>query len=321
VNREPQEQAILHCLAGAYGIEGTLSRLPGENLNYLLSESSDQRFVVKIVDQDMPPEVIELQSAVIEHALQQDIGFDLPQIYVNQYRNLETYIESDIFSLKRLHVIHYVSGDVLYHMPDISQGLLRNVGECLARLHRAMADFDHAAAHRSHRWNLAEAGVHRDKIGLFEGEGQRATLNWAFDRWEEEARSRFDQVPQQIIHGDPFSENILVTDNRVSGIVDFGDCCFNPRICDLAICLAYLMMGQRDPQHIADVVTEGYEAVSPISMVERDMLMPLVCARLAVTISVAEERKRIDPDNPNWFGDQDIAFRLLSSLRRVSSLP
>jgi Ser/Thr protein kinase RdoA (MazF antagonist) len=42
-------------------------------------------------------------------------------------------------------------------------------------------------------------------------------------------------------------ENILVRGDRVTGLLDFGDNCFNPVVCDLAICLAYVKMDPDNP--------------------------------------------------------------------------
>ncbi|MDH3925332.1 MAG: hypothetical protein OET41_12070, partial [Xanthomonadales bacterium] len=60
MNPENREQAILECLKSNYGLVGTLTRLSGENLNYLISGERGPSHVVKIVDDDMPPEVVEM---------------------------------------------------------------------------------------------------------------------------------------------------------------------------------------------------------------------------------------------------------------------
>ena len=106
------------------------------------------------------------------------------------------------------------------------------MGISLAQYNLAMQGFDHPAAHRNHRWNLAEAGQHRDKICLVEDPEKRALLAWGFDAWEQ-VKSDLKSLPWQFIHGDMNRENILVRGDRVTGLVDFGDSCFNPAVCDL----------------------------------------------------------------------------------------
>ncbi|MGH8035320.1 MAG: phosphotransferase, partial [Lysobacterales bacterium] len=104
-------------------------------------------------------------------------------------------------------------------------------------------------------------------------------------------------------------------DGRVSGLLDFGDSCFNPAVCELAICLAYQMMGQADPWAVAKAVIAGYESLRPLSVEEKAVLRHLVCGRLAVTLCVATERHQIDADNTNWFVSEAPAWELIAKLR------
>ena len=90
-------------------------------------------------------------------------------------------------------------------------------------------------------------------------------------------------------------------------------------MCDLAISLPYLMMRGDDPLQIAGTILEGYQGVRPLSETELDLLYPLVCARLAVSVCVANKRKTIDPDNPNWFGGEGAAWRLLGRLQAMGA--
>jgi Ser/Thr protein kinase RdoA (MazF antagonist) len=184
----------------------------------------------------------------------------------------------------------------------------------LAQYHVAMQRFDHPAAHRNHRWNLAEAGQHRDKTELLGDPGKAALMKWGFDAWEQ-AKNSLGSMPWQFIHGDMNRENILVEGDRVTGLVDFGDACFNPVVCDLAICLTYMMMDTEDPLGAMAVVMDGYLETRALSNAEQSVLLPLVCGRLVTSIAVSAERRGIDPDNPNWFGGEDSAWVLLQTLK------
>ncbi len=113
-------------------------------------------------------------------------------------------------------------------------------------------------------------------------------------------------------------ENILVRGDQVTGLVDFGDSCFNPVICDLAICLAYIMMDRADPLQTAVTVTRAYHEIRPLTEAELSVIYPLICGRLATTIAVSTSRRRIDPDNPNWFGDEESTWKLLQALKDMS---
>ena len=124
--------------------------------------------------------------------------------------------------------------------------MLENVGKSIARFNIAMQGFDHPAAHRSHRWNLVETGQHKDKLSLVAEPEKRALLEWGFDTWEG-VESTLGKLPWQFIHGDLNRENILVEKGRLCGLVDFGDSCMNPTVCDLAIAITYFMMDRAKP--------------------------------------------------------------------------
>jgi Ser/Thr protein kinase RdoA (MazF antagonist) len=309
-------KAVQACLATNYGIEGSLERLPGENLNFLVKDKRKKKYVLKIVDKHMPPEVVAMEFAAIEHALKVGFPLHLPRIIKTKNGNIETGIQIHKNKVNRARLIEFLDGIGMSELNDISDALLFDLGNSLAKFDLAMQGFDHPAAHRNHRWNLAEAEQHESKISFIGEAEKRQLLEWAFGIWRE-SKARLAGLPWQFIHGDAHDENILVEAGQVSGLIDFGDCCYNPTVCDLAICLTYLMMRGDDPLHIARVITAGYRQLRPLSAEELGMVYPLVCARLAVSVCVANKRKTIDPTNPNWFGGEAAAWRMMRRLQAI----
>jgi len=284
----PEHEArILQCLCDNYGIDGSLSRLPGENINYLVTADDEQRYVFKIVS-----------------ARQDKIDSGI-------------YLRNNHRYMALLYV--FIDGRLLSGMSDISIKLANNVGNSIALFDLSMENFDHPAAHRSHQWNLAEAGQHKGKIKLIDDPDRHDLLEWAFRTWFSDAKPKLSALPQQFIHGDVHDDNILVNGGRVTGLLDFGDSGFNPTICELATCLPYLMMGRDHPLEIAASIVAGYHAIRPLSDAEFSVLMPLVCGRLAVTASMAAERRQIDHFHPTWFISEEGAWDLLAFLRTLGA--
>jgi len=305
---------LTESLAELYGLEGSLVRLPGENLNFLVTEPGGVKHVFKIVDEHLPPAVVELEYAAMEYAVKAGFVPKLPRIIENKLGNIEAGINYRKKGLYRCRLIEYIVGTEMSELSDISDNLLLDLGKTIADFNLVMQDFEHPAARRNHRWNLAEAAQHEPKIVLITDPEKRDLLSWSFSNWRQ-AGEALSSVPWQFIHGDAHDENVLVEGERVSGLIDFGDCCHNPTVCDLAICLTYLMMRGEDPLGIAAAILAGYQGVRPLSSDELALLYPLVCARLAVSVCVANKRKTIDPHNPNWFGGEGAAWRLLKRLR------
>jgi len=188
------ENSVLECLAENHGISGSLERLYGENLNYFLSTSEGEHYVVKIVDDHMLSVVIKMEFEAQEYAISGGFPLQLPRIIGNIHRKKETGIKIHTNSLNRLLLMSYIDGKQLEDISDISDILLKNVGISLAQYNLAMLGFDYPAARRNHRWNLAEAGQHRDKISLVEDPEKQTLLAWGLDAWEE-VKSNLKSLP------------------------------------------------------------------------------------------------------------------------------
>lgn len=317
LDKHGQEPAILQWLSDHYGIEGSLSRLSGENINYLVTVNDEERYVLKIMNNKVTPEAVAMEYAAVEHASSSGFDLKMPRIVENRIGSLYSGINIRKKHLKMALLYYYLDDRLLSELSDISIDLANNVGKAIALFDLAMANFDHPAAHRSHPWDLAEAGQHESKIELIADPGRRDLLAWAFQNWFSDAKPKLAALPQQFIHGDAHGDNILVRAGRVSGLLDFGDSGFNPTICELATCLPYLMMGRSDPMGIAAGITAGYHAIRPLSDAEFAVLMPLVCGRLAVTVSMAAKHRQIDPSQAAWFVSEEGAWELLAFLRTM----
>ena len=121
----PIENTVLKCLNENYGISGSLERLSGENLNYLLTTPEGERFVVKIVDDDMPAEVSEMEFEASEYALSAGFSLKLPRIVQNIFANNETGIEIRINSQDGLRILTFIDDISLDSFSDISDNLLK----------------------------------------------------------------------------------------------------------------------------------------------------------------------------------------------------
>jgi Ser/Thr protein kinase RdoA (MazF antagonist) len=214
--------------------------------------------------------------------------------------------------------MEFVDGDLWEDRSDISRSHLQSLGRVTAQFNRALEGYDHPRLHRGHLWDITRAEQHYDKIRLIADGGTKHLVEWALQQWSRDAQPLFDHLPRQAIHGDLNLENVFVTGDEVSGLVDFTDCCFNPTICELAICLAYVMMDQQDPFAVVAAVIEGYQSVRPLSENELRILPTLVCARLAITLCVAAWRRTIDPNHPTWYVSEANAGMLLRKLARAT---
>ena len=63
---------------------------------------------------------------------------------------------------------------------------------------------------------------------------------------------------KSVIHGDANDYNILVKGSTVAGLIDFGDMHYTHLINNLAINLAYMMMGKEAPFAAVELNPRGW---------------------------------------------------------------
>ena len=305
------EQQVRRLLLDEYGLSGELARLPGENLNYLVNASSGRRYVLKIASDERGNEIIDMEHRATEHAALANIGLKVPQTVLTNAGKVvaELGVRPDFTMRARL--LEFVSGTPWCELDQHKDSLLSDLGRKLAELDVALVGFEHPAMHRTHMWDLTAVSQHWSKVGLIKDRQRRRMLDWMFHLCAAHSVLALGDVPKAFIHNDANDENLLVEDSRVVGLLDFGDSLYNPVVCGLAITLAYVMLDRDDPLLTGSKVVGAYHEVRALSTGELLSIYPLVCGRLATTVSVAAERRALDPGHPNWFVTEDRAWDLL----------
>jgi len=306
------EIAVL--LREAYGLQGELTALGGENDNYRVDVAGGRRFVLKVAANEITTELVEAEALAVETLHTARLGLALPRVVPTREGASSCQLESPGESPRRVRLIEFVDGECLGDAGEPTTELAHEFGRALARIDGALATADDPAIHRTHRWDLARAGQHRARIALVPDAGRRELLERAFHLHAASAAPRLAELPHSWIHGDANDENVLVHGGRVSGLLDFGDTLYNPTVCELAIALAYALFGSSSPLELGAEIVAGYHGKRPLSLPELEVLFPLVCGRLAVTVTVCAERRCIDPGHPSWFVSEARALALLERL-------
>jgi len=108
------------------------------------------------------------------------------------------------------------------------------VGEALARMHLAGADFAgrrrNALSVTNWRPLFEQAEERADDVQ----QGMRATIETELDHLE---KSWPRDLPQGVIHADLFPDNVFFLGDRLSGLIDFYFACTDTLAFDVAICL------------------------------------------------------------------------------------
>ncbi len=214
-------------------------------------------------------------------------------------------------------------GDVRPHPPRLLAGL----GSFTARLVRALSALPPREYQPDLIWNLKNGRrVVRENAPLVAGPARRATLEAVF-RTVEERAALFESLPEGLVHNDGNDYNVIIAppdaapgsfgELRVAGFIDFGDMTRSWVLSDLAVVLAYVMLGKDDPLGAAAHVAAGYNEVRPLSDADLRALFPLACLRLCMSVSIAALQKTLEPGNPYLTISEEPAWRLLADLKDI----
>lgn len=265
-----------------FGITAAARALPSErDQNFLLTTEAGEKFVLKIANALEPRELLEAQNAVLEH-LAKHVAFT-PRV-LPSLKGERISARADHF----IRLVTYLPGVPLAEITPHSPALLRDLGSKLGHMDRVLAGFDHPAVHRDFHWDLANGNRVIDEYGHLVTEPE-LVLQCRFELNTDLRRS--------VIHGDANDYNVLVEADRIAGLIDFGDIVYSWTVGNLAVALAYVVLGKEDPIAPAQHVIDGYNEEFELLDEEREVLWRLVRLRLAMSVCLAAEQLRQRPEN------------------------
>ena len=302
-------------VANLYGLNVSAAPLPSERDQNFYCRASYEELVLKIANADEAIEFLELQNQLIRFLAASKIALEFPGI-------VPTGTGEDIATIKdeyrREHFVRlltWLDGTCFAKVDPHDRKLLSSLGRVLGQMDAALAEFDHPAAHRSFYWDLRNAHIAREFVGLVP-DSRRALVEKFFSEWEkiDWSRLRFS-----VIHNDANDYNILVNESerRVTAILDYGDVVHTATVCELAVALAYVMLDKPDPIGAAAQVVAAYHETYPLTEPEIDALYTLAVTRLCCSVCYAAKQTRDAPDNEYLNISNRPAWTLLERLATV----
>ncbi len=302
----------------AFGLQGALTPLAGErDRNFLLETDADERYVVKVTSPQEPDAQLDFETRVLAW-LAAGGGSRTPPVVPSLRGELVVRHAGDGCTW-RVRVLRHIPGRVYAEVRPHPPALLTDLGGRIAELALRLGGFPDAVPTRSgFVWALEEAGsVMEAALDLHHGE-RRALVAGCLAAYREAERS-FPSLPFQLVHGDLNDHNLLVSEEgRIAGILDLGDAHSAPAVFDLAVAMAYALMGQADPVEAAAHLVAGYHRVRPLSEAEIALVLPLARARLGASVSVAAARRSGTAElDPYLLVSEAPAWAVLEGLARV----
>jgi Ser/Thr protein kinase RdoA (MazF antagonist) len=303
--------------AREFGVGGAVAVLPSErDQNFLISVEGGGRFVLKIANLLDAPELLDFQNLAMRHVALAAPECRVPRVLraldgaeIARVRNVRTRTEHCV------RMLTWIDGEVLAKTGSRGAALFESIGAGLARVDAALRDFSHPAMHRVLQWDLRRAGMAREYVRLLP-EARRGHIEALFSQWE---GIDWTSLRHSVIHGDANDYNVIVGAGRMVGLLDFGDMLHSATICDLAIALAYAMLGEDEPMKAASQVICAYQDRYPLNMAEQQALFPLVLSRLAMSVCYSAHNRARNPGDPYQVVSEAAAWILLGKLEACSA--
>jgi Ser/Thr protein kinase RdoA (MazF antagonist) len=193
-------------------------------------------------------------------------------------------------------LVTYIPGEPLA-LTRHSSRLLSDFGQHLGILTKHLWPFDHHALHRDFHWDLANGlKIIDSHVHLLQSDLKKRVERCA-ELFEKSLVPLLPKLPRSVIHGDTNDYNVIVENDRVVGLVDFGDMIHSYTIGELAVGIAYIVLDKADPLEHAKAVVSGYASEWTLDANELAALWCLVLMRLCMSICLAAHQQEQQPEN------------------------
>jgi ethanolamine-phosphate phospho-lyase len=316
-----ETELITSLLESQFQIRGIISELVAyQDRNFLIIASSGEKYVLKINMHSHDLDFIRSQNRILAALSHKPAGEFLPCPITGINGELITDIYLD-GQMAYARLFKFIDGEFLAESsPDIS--FYYKLGKVFAEIDRDMNGLeDPVMKSRTHEWDLARVMEVAEDINLINDPADRRLVHYFIMKYREEILPLYHKLPKGLIHSDGNDWNILLAskdprptlsrgqalrgddsprlrgDDKVGGVIDFGDMVYSARVNEVAIVLAYAMMGRDDYLDICREVINGYSSIIKLSVEELSVIYYLVAARWCQTMVMAARKENLNPGN------------------------
>ncbi|MEK6410780.1 MAG: aminotransferase class III-fold pyridoxal phosphate-dependent enzyme [Acidobacteriota bacterium] len=320
-----------------YGLTGPAKELNSErDQNFHIEADSGERFVLKIAAAAERRATLEFQNAVMAHLGERVRSGFIPQLRKTKSGEDIATVADENGTPHFVRLLTYHPSALLAEVNPHTPELLQSLGHFLGEIDKALDGFTHPASRRELKWDLQGALWIKEYTHHIAAPERRTIVEHFIRQFETRVVAHADSLRTggrklaacattlrtSVVHNDANDYNVLVRDDgtgrkTVSGIIDFGDMLHTYTASEVAVAAAYAMLDKPDPLAAAAEIVAGYHDVFPLTELELEVLYPLMCMRLAVSVTNSVLQQKLHPENKYLLVSERPAWRLLEKLRRV----
>ena len=307
-----------------YGITGSVRQLESYlDQNFQLTDEKGKEFIFKIANLTEKREVLEAQNQAMEYVTKYSNSVQCPRVCSTLSSEQISTVKSDRGNFHLVRMLTYLDGTFLADVQPQPTELLFNLGRFLGTLDKTLEGFYHPAVHRDLPWDLKNALQISQNIHYIENPRRRSLVEYFLLQFETRVVPVLPGLRRSVIHNDANDYNVLVDtansgSEKLIGIIDFGDIVYTNTVCELAIAIAYAILGKQQPITAASHVVRGYHAAFPLRESELEILFHLICVRLCISVTMSAYRHTLDPQNEYVILSEKPAWSLLEKLIEIN---
>jgi hydroxylysine kinase len=290
-----------------YGFEPRAKRLTGErDENFRLTAEDGSDYVLKIANPAEDPAESDLQTAALLHIEKADPALPCPRVVRDRTGATLVRFVDEFNAERTVRILTFLPGQLL-GASTRSRQQRAACGTLGARLALALRDFEHPAARRLIVWDVRHTGQMRALLEELTHFPYQSAARGLLDHLVPRIEAELPRLRQQVVHNDLNPLNILVDpaqEQRVTGVIDFGDMTRAALIADVAVCAAELIPADCSDAGTAREavldVTSAYDACVRLLPAELTLLGVLVAARLLMTLVIHEWHVQRNPGSGHY---------------------
>ena len=287
--------------------------------NYKLTDPEGKKYILKVSADASAREFIKAQTEVLEKLQHSSLAEKFPKcitaadgnLMVEEWRHEEGYC---------FRLLSFLEGSFWVDMNAHSLALYESLGGFLGKMDAFLSGYKNNATRRDFEWDLQNTLWAYDKLSFVKEVDLRRVIHYFLQQYETHVLPRVSQLRKSLIHNDANDYNVLVADDEVTGLIDFGDMVYSHTVNNLAVACTYAMLNQSDALSCAEAVVRAYHNENPLKEAELDILYYLIAARLCISLVHAAEKRATESKNQHHYITEKHAHQLILHLITVNPL-
>lgn len=324
-HQSPQftEQQIQIFVSTHYGIDVRCTKNLGSYVdqNFLITDSGGRQYTCKVHDGNEQEAVLDLQNRVIDYLSAHVTNVDFPRVIQAPDGKAIANITETGGRNYCVRLLRYLPGRLLKDVPEYSNSLLQDIGRVLGEMDTVLQAFAHPAANRPDLpWDLKNAVNVRHFCDYIESHRRRRIAEYFFLQFEMIVAPQLHALRKSVVHNDAHRYSLLTGDDqqKITGVIDFGDTVYTHTITNLAVCCSDMMAQSRDVLASAAAIVGSYNKLFPLTEQEVSLLYYLICTRLSIYGCMAAKSRTDDPDNSHAQMKEQEVWALLEKMLAVN---